>query len=125
MKIVLKIWFVILKRRSIFSIMEEQEEVGVPKKTQLMLPVIENYLYSNCFPMLFFSGLFFLLQWKGNNATKKQPEVFRRKSCSENLHKIHKKSSVLESFFKDIIKKRTFLKRDSNIGVFLWIYRNF
>ena len=49
------------------------------------------------------------------------------KNCSWKSRKIHMKTPVLESRFNKVLGLRpsTLLKRDSSIGVSLWILRNF
>ena len=49
-------------------------------------------------------------------------EVATGKSCSEKLPKFQRKTPALESHFD---KVGTLLKRDSNIGAFLWNLQHF
>ena len=46
---------------------------------------------------------------------KQPPEVFYKRICSWKFRNIHRKTPVLAS---------TFLIKDSNIGIFLWILQN-
>ena len=54
------------------------------------------------------------------------PEVFCKKSCSSKFHSIQRRTPLLNSLFnkKEAWGPATSLKRDSNIGVFLWILRD-
>ena len=48
-----------------------------------------------------------------------------KKAILKKLHNIHRKSSVFESLLTCVGVPAKLLKRDSNVGVFLWILRMF
>ena len=54
------------------------------------------------------------------------PEVFRKKGVLKNFA-FHRKTPVLESIFNKVpcLQAYNFIKRDSNVGAFLWNLRNF
>ena len=65
----------------------------------------------------------------GNRVWQKQlPEVFCKRMCSQKFLKIHRKTTVPESFFLNKVAgphPATLLKKDSGTGAFLWILEYF
>ena len=75
-----------------------------------------------------FQQIFQLVQRNAFSFAQKQPaEVFSEKRCSRKFRDIHRKNLCWSLFLVKLqtFRPSTLVRRDFNIGIFLWVLRNF